>query len=82
MEVSLATVSPDGTAKVWDALTGKELLTLDQGEGAEPYWVAFSPDGSRIAVANTADTSQGWVSIWDAATGEMLLTLPRQNAYL
>jgi WD40 repeat protein/transcriptional regulator with XRE-family HTH domain len=77
----LVTVSPDGTAKVWDALTGEELLTINQGDGARPYWVTFSPDGSRIAVANTADTSQGWASIWDAATGEMLLTLPRHNAY-
>lgn len=77
----LATVSPDGTAMVWDALTGKVLLTLNQAEGARPYWVTFSPGGSQIAVANTADPSGGWVSIWDAVTGEMLLTLPRQNAY-
>ncbi len=78
----LATVSPDGTAKVWDALTGQELLTLDQGDSAVPYWVAFSPDSSRIAIANTAPPSDGWASIWDAVTGQMLLTLPHQNAFV
>jgi WD40 repeat protein len=70
------------TAKIWDALTGKELLTLNLGDGAVPYWVTFSPDGSRIAVANTAPPSDGWASIWDARTGELLLTLPRQNAFV
>jgi len=79
----LATVSPDGTAKVWDVLTRKALLTLDQGEGAVPYWVAFHPDGSRIAVANTRGSgNEGWVSVWDVVTGEMLFTLPDQNAYV
>ena len=78
----LATVSPDGTAMVWDALTGKVLLTLNQGEGARPYWVTFSPDGSRIAVTNTADPSEGWASIWDVTTGEVLLTLPHQSAFV
>jgi WD40 repeat protein/transcriptional regulator with XRE-family HTH domain len=78
----LATVSPDGTAKVWDAKTGKVLLTLSQGDDAVPYWVAFRPDGSRIAVANTRGSNEGWVSIWDVVTGEMLVALPDQNAFV
>jgi WD40 repeat protein len=78
----MATVSPDGTAKVWDAFTGKELLTLDQGSDAVPYWVAFHPNGSRIAVANTRGSNEGWVSVWDVMTGEMLFTLPDQNAFV
>ncbi len=62
------TSSPDGTARLWDAIAGRqvaqfpcnaETLALD---GANPDWkwvhvsggetVAFSPDGSRIAVPN------------------------------
>jgi WD40 repeat protein/transcriptional regulator with XRE-family HTH domain len=78
----MATVSPDGTAKVWDAFTGKEMLTLDQGSDAVPYWVAYHPDGSRIAVANTRGSNEGWVSVWDVGTGEMLFTLPDQNAFV
>lgn len=78
----LVSISPDGSARVWDALTGEELLTINQGDGANPYWVTFSPDGARIAVANTAGSSEGWVSIWDAVTGEMILTFPHQSGYV
>ena len=38
----------DGSVKVWDAETGRELLSLPGHTGA--IWgVAFSPDGTRIA---------------------------------
>ena len=36
------------TAKVWDALSGKELVTLD-GHTIEIRSVAVSPAGQRIA---------------------------------
>jgi WD40 repeat protein len=45
----VATASRDGTAKVWEASTGAELLTL-YGDGAGVGSVAFSPDGTRLAV--------------------------------
>jgi len=70
----VVTVSPDGLAILWDVLTGEKLLTLSQGSAL--YWVVFSPDGSRIAIANHDDA---WVSIWDAVTGGRLLTLPHPN---
>jgi WD40 repeat protein len=59
-----------GTAFVWDARTGKRVLTL---RGAQSWilWVAFSPDGSRIASASLDGTTK----VWDAKTGEELLTL-------
>ncbi|UCE00258.1 MAG: PD40 domain-containing protein [Chloroflexota bacterium] len=81
----IATASRDGTVKVWGALTGELLLTIDPGVGFTPTWVSFSPDGTRIAIASTlgADTGgffEGWASIWDAATGHMLLSLPHLNA--
>ena len=41
----------DDTAKVWDAQTGKELLTL-QGHTDSVDGVAFSPDGKRLATAS------------------------------
>jgi len=37
----------DRTAKVWDAQSGKELLTL-KGHSAEVISVAFSPDGRPV----------------------------------
>jgi len=64
-----ATASDDGTAKVWEAATGGELLTLETGPSAA---VAFSSEGSHLATANyEAKTA----TIWDADTGRELLTL-------
>jgi WD40 repeat protein len=40
----LATASKDKTAKVWEAQSGKELLTL-RGHSGSVFAVAFSPDG-------------------------------------
>jgi WD40 repeat protein len=53
----LATASYDATAKVWDAATGQETLTL---KGLTS--VVFSADGSRPASADLGGT----VRIWDA----------------
>lgn len=58
----------DKTAKVWDAASGELLLTVEPGEGVAS--VAWSPDGTRIAVASG---DQGIV--YDASTGNKLLTL-------
>jgi WD40 repeat protein len=52
--------------KVWDAQTGKELLTMNGGCTG----VAFSPDGKRLASAGN-----GPLIVWDAHTGEELLSL-------
>ena len=66
----IVTASWDGTAKVWDAETGRELSTLighDGGVGS----VAWSLGGQRIltgSVNNIAKT-------WDAVTGKELMTL-------
>ncbi len=76
----LVTASLDGTSIVWDAHTGKKLVTLLEGDGGLPQWVAYSPNGSRIAVANnTEENVEGWVSIWDATTYQKILTLPHQK---
>ena len=53
----LATASYDHTAKVWDAESGKELLTL-RGHSDNVYGVAFSPDGKRLATASGDGTVQ------------------------
>jgi WD40 repeat protein/serine/threonine protein kinase len=69
----LLTASWDGTAKVWDAATGKAVLTLRslRGPGRAITAAAFSPDGSRLATG----TVDGAVEIWDAATGQEVLAL-------
>jgi DNA-binding beta-propeller fold protein YncE len=66
----LATASGDRTAKVWDAVTGKEVLTL-HGHTDVVNSVAWSPDGKRLATASRDKTAK----VWDVASGQGLLTL-------
>jgi WD40 repeat protein/tRNA A-37 threonylcarbamoyl transferase component Bud32 len=60
----------DQTVKVWDAATGRELLTL-RGHSGLVRGVAYSPDGRRIASAG----ADGTVRVWDAATGQKQLAI-------
>jgi WD40 repeat protein len=57
-------------AHLWDAETGRLLVTLGAGEG-HARAAAFSPDGRKVV---TAQGQAGFV--WDAATGGKLLALP------
>ncbi|HEY7604008.1 MAG TPA: BTAD domain-containing putative transcriptional regulator [Gaiellaceae bacterium] len=59
------------TAYVWDAASGKRLLSLRGAKAAVEY-VAYSPDGARIATAS----EDGATSIWDAQSGRRLFVLP------
>lgn len=73
----IATASADGTARIWDVSTGKELLsvkgsTYEAGSEAGHAWfAAFSPDGKFLATAG----GDGVARIWDASTGQQLISL-------
>jgi WD40 repeat protein/serine/threonine protein kinase len=68
----LATGSGEGTAKVWDAASGQELLSL-QGNT-----VSWSPDGNRLAIGS----ADGTVRIWEAASPEAVQEWRRQDREL
>ena len=61
----LASGSEDGTFKIWDAATGKELKDF-----TEPYTqitkVRFSPDGEYVAISGKDKT----VKLWEIETGK------------
>ena len=63
----IVTGSQDHTAKVWDAASGQELLTLI-GHKEWIIAVAFSQDGQRI-VTGSAD---GTAKVWAAASAEQV----------
>jgi WD40 repeat protein len=69
----LATGSADGTARVWEAATGRERLTVRHGRrlGA----VAWSPAGGRFATVG-----DGVVRVWDARTAQAALELKGASA--
>ncbi len=66
----IVTASTDKTAKVWNAESGKELLTLT-GHGDTLLSASFGPDGRRIVTASGDKTAK----VWDADTGKELLTI-------
>jgi hypothetical protein len=66
----IATASWDGTAKVWDALTGRQALTLAGHPGGVTL-LAWSPDGKRVLTGSNDQTAK----LWDAATGLEVFTL-------
>lgn len=55
----VATASDDGTAKIWNARSGKCLRTL-VGHSAEVVFVGFSPDGQKVVSTSADNTARLW----------------------
>ena len=75
--------SPDGSriatgsavgVRVWDAVTGEDLFSLELECGRRVESVVWSPDGSRIATGSAVG-----VQVLDAVTGEELLSLEQDH---
>jgi WD40 repeat protein/serine/threonine protein kinase len=69
----LASISRDGTLKVWDARTGRILHTMQTAPGRDPTpadicrGMVYSPDSRYLALARHG----GDVQIWDATRGQL-----------
>jgi WD40 repeat protein len=70
----LASASWDGTIKLWDTKSGRELRTL-AGHVRGVYRAVFSPDGKQLASASRDRT----VKLWDVATGANTRTFEAES---
>jgi WD40 repeat protein len=75
----LATSADDETIRIWDPITGEELLSFESPrDGFAGYrqiqCLAFSPDGRRLAGGKAQ-----YLAIWDAANGQRLHYLGRHR---
>src|SRR5262249_32138810 len=71
----LASVSGDGTVKIWDVATGNPDQTL-LGHTAEVVALDVSSDGRRLATASWDET----VRVWDIEKGKEQLVLPKTRS--
>jgi WD40 repeat protein len=52
----VVTASDDKTARIWDARTGRAIVTLE-GHSASVWSAAFSSDGARVVTASEDNTA-------------------------
>ncbi|MFT7670978.1 MAG: WD40 repeat protein, partial [Planctomycetota bacterium] len=64
----VATCGADRTARIWDALTGDELVRLKGHHTDALSSLAWSPDSSRIVTASY----DGSLAVWDTQSGVMI----------
>jgi Flp pilus assembly protein TadD len=64
---AVLTGSEDGTARLWSAASGKELIPPLRHRGPV-YAVAFSPDGQAVLTGSQDQTAR----LWSVATGKEL----------
>jgi WD40 repeat protein/serine/threonine protein kinase len=74
----VATGHVDGTIRVWDPATGREVASL-RGQGQSIRELAFSPDGRRLL----AFSVDGTLKSWDPAANDrhVLLRIPWQATW-
>jgi WD40 repeat protein len=58
----LASAAHDGTVKLWETATGREVLSLLHGRGDQVTGVSFSPDGRQLVSTGMS----GAIKVWDA----------------
>jgi WD40 repeat protein len=71
----IVTAGLDRTARVWEAITGRQTAEL-RGHTGIVETVRFSPDGKTVLTSSSDRTA----AIWDASTGRMLVQLRGHTA--
>jgi RNA polymerase sigma factor (sigma-70 family) len=63
----VASASRDGTLRLWEAATGKELRRFDVSPRTASF--GLSADGQTVAAPVSAGDNRTTIRVWDAATG-------------
>jgi RNA polymerase sigma factor (sigma-70 family) len=71
----IATAAWDGTSRIWDAKTGKQVRRLDipatrDYRTAHLSRIMFSPDNEFVVTAQQAAPNEAGVVVWNRRTGE------------
>src|SRR5262249_54528939 len=66
----LAAAGDDGTVRLWDVESGKEIRRL-QGVIGAVFSITISKDGKKLAVG----CEDGSVTLWDPGTGKQIFAL-------
>jgi WD40 repeat protein len=75
---TLATCGSDGSARLWNAVTGALLQTLSHGKDTRITFTTFTPDDALVATSG----DDGWAKIWNARTGELVRSILGSDAPL
>jgi WD40 repeat protein len=65
------TASNDGTARIWDVRTGRQLQVVSEPTGGAINHASFSPTGRLLVTAS----DDGTADIWSVASGRLQQTL-------
>jgi WD40 repeat protein len=69
----LAAAKPDGTATLWDTVTGKRIGDFGKPQFEFTWRIAISQDGTILAIAGKdRDTGQDYVALWDIKQKKLL----------
>ena len=72
----IASVSDDGTARLWDAGTGEPVSPVLRHDAGSLATVVFSPDGRRLVTFGNASPSSANATMWEVPSGRRLATFP------
>ena len=68
---TLASAGADGSIRIWDAASGKEVRQCKGLLGVNVQALTYLPDGKTIV----SKASESWIRFWDATTGREVRTL-------
>lgn len=71
------TGNSDGTARIWDIQSGREITHISLGGNRNPAYAIFSPNGKYILTYSTSDKT---ARVWDSKSGLQISYMDHINS--